>query len=49
MKKSDNSDDLGFQKMVMEHKSTIYSVCYMFATSKEETDDLFQEALINLW
>ncbi len=30
-------------------KSTIYSVCYMYATSKEEADDLFQETLVNLW
>lgn len=33
----------------MENKSTIYSVCYMFADSKAQADDLFQETLINLW
>lgn len=33
----------------MEQKSTIYSVCYMSAKSKEEADNLFQESLINLW
>ncbi len=38
-----------FEHMVMEHKSTIYSVCYMFVGSRAEADDLFQEVLINLW
>lgn len=32
-----------------KHKSTIYSVCYMFAKEREEADDLFQEILIRLW
>ena len=36
-----------FSRMVREHKSTIYTVCYMF--SKDEVSDLFQETLINLW
>ncbi|WP_367881406.1 sigma factor, partial [uncultured Muribaculum sp.] len=49
MKKSDNNDNRDFQRIVMEQKSTIYSVCYMYATSKEEADDLFQETLVNLW
>lgn len=35
--------------MVRKHKSTIYSVCYMFAKEREEADDLFQEILIRLW
>ena len=38
-----------FERMVMEQKSTIYSVCYMFVETRAETDDLFQEVLINLW
>lgn len=33
----------------MEHKTTIYSVCYMFVEKQIEVDDLFQEVLINLW
>lgn len=41
--------DIDFERLVMEHKSTIYSVCYMFAEDKAEADDLFQEALISLW
>lgn len=49
MRNSDSKIDLGFQRIVMEQKSTIYSVCYMFATSKDEADDLFQETLVNLW
>lgn len=35
--------------MVREHKSTIYTVCYMFSSDKDEVADLFQETLINLW
>ena len=38
-----------FEQMVRKHKSAIYSVCYMFAKEREETDDLFQEILIRLW
>lgn len=40
---------IDFERMMMEHKSTIYSVCYMFVETRAETDDLFQEVLINLW
>ncbi len=46
MNSSSNTD---FEQLVREHKSTIYSVCYMFVATKEEADDLFQEVLINLW
>ena len=35
--------------MVREHKSTIYTVCYMFSIDQDEVNDLFQEVLINLW
>lgn len=38
-----------FEKLVRQQTATIYSVCYMFATSKPEADDLFQEVLINIW
>ena len=38
-----------FERLVQEHKSTIYSVCYMFADSDMLVNDLFQEVLINLW
>ncbi len=47
MKKS-NLEPL-FEQLVEEHKATVYSVCYMFADTKQETDDLFQEVLIHLW
>lgn len=45
--KTNQSDD--FERLVMEHKSTIYSVCYMFTETRLEADDLFQEVLISLW
>lgn len=38
-----------FEAIVRQHKSTIYSVCYMFAREREEADDLFQEILMRLW
>ncbi|MBQ7420695.1 MAG: sigma-70 family RNA polymerase sigma factor [Prevotella sp.] len=38
-----------FSRMVNEHKSTIYTVCYMFSKDQDEVNDLFQESLINLW
>ena len=40
---------LDFEHLVANYKSTIYSVCYMFADNRMMADDLFQEVLINLW
>lgn len=41
--------ELKFQQIVKEHKSTIYSACYMFSNDPDEVNDLFQECLINVW
>ena len=41
--------EIQFAQMVREHKSTIFTVCYMFSKDQEEVNDLFQEVLINLW
>lgn len=38
-----------FTNIVREYRSTIYSVCFMFAKCSDEADDLFQEVLIKLW
>lgn len=38
-----------FANIVQKHKSTIYTVCYMFSQDSDEVEDLFQETLINLW
>ena len=38
-----------FERMVQEHKNTIYTVCFMFSNDSDEVNDLFQEVLINLW
>ena len=38
-----------FAQTVREHKSTIYTVCYMFSKDADEVNDLFQEVLVNLW
>ena len=44
-----DSLETDFTKMIKEHKSTIYTVCYMFSKDSQEVNDLFQEVLINLW
>lgn len=44
----DNSEQL-FSNLVRKHKSTIYTVCYMFSKDNDEVADLFQEILIKLW
>ena len=41
--------ETAFTQAVAQHKSTIYTVCYMFSQDAEEVDDLFQEVLVNLW
>lgn len=38
-----------FTLLVKEHRSTIYTVCYMFSNDTYEVADLFQEVLINMW
>lgn len=38
-----------FEQFVREHRSTIYTVCFMFSKDSDEVNDLFQEVLINLW
>lgn len=43
------SNEKEFSKMVREHKTTIYTVCYMFSKDNDEINDLFQEILVNLW
>ena len=44
-----NALEQQFSKTVAEHKSTIYTVCYMFSQDADEVNDLFQEVLVNLW
>lgn len=38
-----------FAKMMKTHKSTIYTVCYMFSNDEDEVADLFQEVMIRVW
>lgn len=38
-----------FAQIVKQHRSTIYTVCYMFSKDADEVADLFQESLVNLW
>lgn len=43
------TNEFEFTKLILEHKSTIYAVCYMFSKDRDEIDDLFQEILMRLW
>lgn len=43
-----DTSETQFAQMVEQHKSTVYTVCYLFADDADEVNDLFQEALINL-
>ena len=45
----ESSMEQEFARLVREHQSTIYMVCYMFSKDSEEVNDLFQEILVNLW
>ena len=44
-----NDKEQLFTDIVKQHKSTIYSVCFMFANNAHEADDLFSEVLMRLW
>ena len=44
-----NALEQQFAQTVKEHKSTIYTVCYMFSKDADEVNDLFQEVLVNIW
>ncbi len=44
-----DSLEIDFARIVKEHKSTIYMVCYMFSKDEDEVADLFQDILVNLW
>lgn len=37
--------DTAFAQMVKEHKSTIYTVCFMFSKDSDEVSDLFKKYL----
>lgn len=43
-----NATEKDFERLIREHKSTVYTVCYMFASDAAEADDMFQEVLLNL-
>lgn len=43
------TEEIEFTRIILESKSTIYTVCYMFSKDKEEIEDLFQEILVRLW
>ncbi len=38
-----------FIQLLEKHKHQVYRVCWGFSSSKADVDDLFQEAMVNLW
>lgn len=38
-----------FINMIEQHSRLIYKICYMYASDKDELNDLYQEIMINLW
>lgn len=44
-----NTLQKSFEELIRQEKSTIYSVCLMYADNSDEADDMAQEALVNLW
>lgn len=47
MEKSSVEKD--FLDMLEKHKRVIYKVCYMYASDTVSLNDLYQEAVLNLW
>lgn len=47
MEKSSIEKD--FLDMLEKHKRVIYKVCYMYASDTISLNDLYQEAVLNLW
>ena len=43
-----NDKEHQFERLVRQHKRTIYTVCYLFSHDNAEVDDLFQEILIRM-
>lgn len=42
-------NDDSFRRLISDHSAIINKVCYMYADSVEDFDDMRQEAFINLW
>jgi len=38
-----------FIDMLIQHKQIIYKVCFIYATNKDDVNDLYQETVLNLW
>lgn len=38
-----------FINLIERHSRLIYKICYMYASDKDELNDLYQEIVINLW
>lgn len=47
--KHNEQKERDFERLVDEQRQTIYSVCYLFATDRQQADDLAQEVLLRLW
>lgn len=43
------SKQFDFEAFVREHQRIVGKICYIYAVSSDDFDDLYQEVLINLW
>lgn len=47
--KATQQQEKEFISLVEAHKRIIYKVCYMYASDRDNLNDLYQEVVINLW
>lgn len=38
-----------FTALIQQYRNVIWKVCYIYAKDRENLNDLYQEAIINLW
>lgn len=49
MSRVTSQQEIEFITLVEAYKQVIYKVCYVYASDKENLNDLYQEVVINLW
>jgi RNA polymerase sigma-70 factor (ECF subfamily) len=49
IRKAQGGDQLSFQRLVESHQAFAYSMAFRFTRSEEESEDLVQDAFVNVW
>ena len=44
-----NGDETAWERLVEEYRSLVYSICNLSSISRQDADDLAQEAFIKIW